>query len=158
MESKIKYSVIPAKLQQHVKLMIAINEKLLPENYQMEYWTYAIAQHHSFVTLSKGEVIGYCLGAVPPIIDGIRLKTSSKPPTILSFAVLPEYQNLGIGKELLQKVCQSFREKKYSVVNLTVRTSNNKAHKLYVNNGFTDTKTLPLYYSNEDGILMTKIL
>ncbi len=63
----------PIKLKKHIGEIMEINESTLPENYPIEYWALAIAQHHSFVAIlqdkKKDIVVGYCLAAVLPMLN-----------------------------------------------------------------------------------------
>lgn len=152
-----KYKIVPVKLKAHVKEMMSINEMMLPEHYIVEYWAFIIAQHHSYVVLDKDKVIGYCLAGVPtdPRVTDRYQKDKSNRPSIVSLAVLKEYQGLKLGKKLLMHACQSLQTT-YTGVNLNVRKSNTRAHNLYLSLGFTDAMIMLQYYLNEDAILMTK--
>ena len=152
MNSTKKYKIAPVKLKKHVHQMISINEQMLNEHYPIEYWTIVISQHHSFVLLDKDTVIGYCLAGT---LDERKIK--EKQSCIISFALLSKYHGLKLSRKLLQSSCNSLK-KMYNKVSLNVRSSNTIAQNLYITEGFIESKIIPNYYPEEDGILMIKQL
>ncbi len=75
---------------------------------------------------------------------------------IATVAVLPEYQQRGIGRELIL-ACESRLSVKR--VRLSVRISNDTAIRLYLNLGYLKVGTWPEYYTDrEDALVMEKQL
>ena len=63
---------------------------------------------------------------------------------IMSIALLPTYRGKSFGSELLKYMKSNYPSKLYT---LYVQSSNKKAVKFYMNNGFNIDKVLPDYYS-----------
>ena len=134
-----KIKILPAKRKNRLE-MKEINEKCLPENYDISLWELFISYHNSFVLYADSVVIGYCLCGN----DG----------SIASFAILSDYRGRGYGKKLLGVALDHLR-KKFDRVFLQVRVSNNTAISLYKSVGFIINKTLFMYYGDgEDGYEM----
>ena len=77
---------------------------------------------------------------------------------ILNVAVHPDYQGMGIGKELVKYVNDFAVENNLTFVTLEVRPSNEKAINLYTGFGFEKVGERKDYYSNpkENALLLTK--
>lgn len=136
-----KVRILPAKRKDRHE-MKSINEQCLSENYIMEFWEILISYHNSFILKVDSYIAGYCL--------------CDDKGTLCSFAVLPKYRDLGLGKKLLQTTIDTLG-KKYSSCILQVRVSNEKAIHLYRTNGFKINRTLSSYYENgEDAFEMIK--
>lgn len=129
---KRKIKIFPAKRKHRVE-MKEINEKCLPENYDMYVWELFLSYHNSFVLCAGSFVIGYCL--------------CGNEGNIASFAILPEYRGKGYGKQLLTETLNHLKTK-YNQSSLQVRVSNEQAIKLYSSHGFVINKTLEKYYTN----------
>jgi ribosomal-protein-alanine N-acetyltransferase len=70
---------------------------------------------------------------------------------IISIAVHPQYRRIGIGKELLQMVFHTARDKK---IWAEVRKSNQGAQAFYLQMGFQITGVVPNYYGKEDALIV----
>lgn len=138
---KQKMKILPAKRKHRFELK-AINEKCLPENYDISVWDTFISFHNSFVLYADSLVVGYCIGG--------------KEGEIYSFAILEEYRGKGYGKKLLNTAIEHFVKKGIKKVSLNVRVSNNIAISLYKSLGFSINMTLDCYYGNEDAYEMVK--
>ena len=79
---------------------------------------------------------------------------------ITNIAVLPEYQNKGVGAKLLKKLIKLSLDKKLEYLYLEVRFSNLNAQSLYRKFGFKTYGLRRSYYSDnkENAILMSKYL
>ncbi|MCL2320684.1 MAG: ribosomal protein S18-alanine N-acetyltransferase [Oscillospiraceae bacterium] len=79
---------------------------------------------------------------------------------ITNIAVLPEYQNKGVGAKLLKKLIKLSQDKKLENLYLEVRFSNLSAQSLYRKFGFKTYGLRKCYYSDnkENAILMSKCL
>lgn len=90
----------------------------------------------------------------------IGLRVDKKDGHVTNFAVLPNYQNLGIGTFLLNEV-QHFAQIKFcEQLSLEVRVTNLDAQRLYRRFGFVSQKILENYYDKyqEDALEMVKNL
>ncbi len=74
---------------------------------------------------------------------------------LFSVAVFPEYQGIGIGKQILEYILNFANTGKFERISLEARKADKKLIEFYKNTGFTITEELPDYYSkNEDGVRM----
>ena len=86
-------------------------------------------------------------------IAGTRVE--SRKVRIMLFGVLPEYRNMGIGKQLLDAFRMRAMMEGYISIILEVRTSNMEARRFYLRNGFRETDILMRYYRDGgDGVRM----
>ena len=76
------------------------------------------------------------------------------------FAIDPEFQGQGLGKQLLDLLLDDLDREKTHVVSLEVRVSNQKAIALYKKRGFQTLAIRKRYYSRpkEDALVMLKPL
>jgi len=100
-----------------------------------------------FVAISDKRIIGF-----------LGLWFIFEEAHITTIAVLPAYQNMGIGKSLLCFGEKLAKEAKCKKIILEVRVSNHTAHEFYLNAGFHDNRIKKNYYTHlpEDGIEMIK--
>lgn len=99
-----------------------------------------------YLVVKEGEsVIAYC-GLTGILDEGY----------ITNVAVKSEYQGRGIGKEMLISLLNLGREKGLKAFTLEVRTSNEKAIKLYQGLGFLDMGVRKNFYEapQEDALIM----
>lgn len=140
---KQKIKILPAKRKNRLE-MKEINEKCLPENYDISIWELFISYHNSFVLYADSLVVGYCL--------------CGNEGNIASFAILEDYRGKGYGKNLLSVTLEHLK-KNFDKALLQVRVSNEKAIRLYKDVGFEVNKVLNCYYvDEEDAYEMTKNL
>lgn len=94
--------------------------------------------YNIFVYTEDEKVIAYLI-----VMDGIDCFE------IMKIAVLPEYRNRGVARELLEKI-------KIKDIFLEVRQSNEPAINFYLKNGFEKISTRKNYYkdNDEDAIIM----
>ena len=103
-----------------------------------------------FVAASGGEVIGF-------IVGGLEDTGELVYGHICNLAVIPGYQQHGIGRLLLRRAEHQFIVETASGVQLEVRVSNTAAQKFYKRNGYREVFSIPRYYANgEDSIVMMK--
>jgi ribosomal-protein-alanine N-acetyltransferase len=106
----------------------------------VEFWEQQIAEHRSYVAVTGGQVVGYCL--------------CSASGSIVSLAVRTEHQRNGLARKLLQSAIQQVPSQTY---NLHVRVSNDIALALYRSLGFEVAEELPNYYGEgANGYLMRR--
>ncbi|MHC1604602.1 MAG: ribosomal protein S18-alanine N-acetyltransferase [Candidatus Methanofastidiosia archaeon] len=102
----------------------------------------------TFIIAEVDKIAGYVIG----IIEG-------KEGHILSIAVKERYRHLGIGKSLMDKILEMFKEKGVKFIRLEVRESNVKAIVFYQRLGFVKKKKMDAYYEDgEAAFVMTKSL
>ncbi|HUV81746.1 MAG TPA: ribosomal protein S18-alanine N-acetyltransferase [archaeon] len=75
---------------------------------------------------------------------------------IFTIAVLPKYQNKGIGTNLLENICSLLKEKGAKEVGLEVRMSNLSAQQFYLKRGFIPIWVEKGYYSDGENALVLK--
>ena len=136
-----------------------INQKCLPENYS-RYFFVDLYTHfpETFIAAEKdGKIIGYIMCRIESGFSSLRL---SKKGHVISFAVLPEFRNLGIGFEILDKALHAMAEHYHAKeCYLEVRVSNILAINLYKKAGFTTEKKVKRYYADgESAYIMNKKL
>ena len=74
---------------------------------------------------------------------------------IMLFGVLPQYRNMGIGKQLLDMFRMRAMLEGFVSMTLEVRTSNEAARRFYRRNGFMETDILRQFYRDGgDGVRM----
>ena len=74
---------------------------------------------------------------------------------IMLFGVLPQYRNMGIGKQLLDMFRMKAMLEGFVSMTLEVRTSNEAARRFYRRNGFMETDILRQFYRDGgDGVRM----
>nr|WP_257613445.1 ribosomal protein S18-alanine N-acetyltransferase [Oenococcus oeni] len=87
---------------------------------------------------------------------GISYRKRQHDLHITNIAVLPIWQNKGLGSYLIKFAGQLVKENHLGILSLEVRRSNRKARKLYETLGFKEIQELPSYYDDdhEDAIEM----
>ncbi|MHA1269678.1 MAG: ribosomal protein S18-alanine N-acetyltransferase [Candidatus Helarchaeota archaeon] len=94
-------------------------------------------------------IVGYAIGM-------LKLKSLGH---VVSFAIHPEYRDLGYGSKLLKHLIEIFIKNRRQKIQLEVRVSNHAAIKLYQKFNFKIIDTKIKYYNNgEDAYLMELIL
>ncbi|NLN50916.1 MAG: GNAT family N-acetyltransferase [Acholeplasmataceae bacterium] len=102
--------------------------------------------YHLFVC-QKDEKIGF-----------IILWESDFNGQIIDLVVKEKYRGLGYGKALLTYAVNFFEEIQVKQVSLEVNSTNQKALKLYLNNGFEIKRLIKNYYQTGDGLLLVRRL
>lgn len=114
---------------------------------------------HSFVELCDGsrsdcwvaevggEVVGYWIG-----------RRIDEEAELANFAVAPDRQGQGIGRELLRDFIETVGGLRRTTIYLEVRVSNAAALKLYAAEGFKEVGRRNAYYTKpvEDAIVMSR--
>ncbi|RKO94693.1 acyl-CoA N-acyltransferase [Blyttiomyces helicus] len=125
--------------------MDRLNRNILPENYPMSDWLFALMNcpSYSFVAYDKDKLVGYVLGLVV-----------NNQGLIASLAVEKDYRRKHIAECLMGKSLSEFK-KTFVDVKLNVRVGNTSAQNLYTKFGFTKSKYEKSYYEDgEDGYEM----
>lgn|SRR5210317_2361359 len=86
--------------------------------------------NYLFVQKANNDIVGY----------GI-LGITRNYGFLQRFGIVKEYQNSGLGGELLEDIVTFSKQKKLVNVRLNTQTQNKHAQSLYLNNGFVYTKT-----------------
>ena len=99
--------------------------------------------------VEDGRVLGY-----------VGSQTVLGESDMMNLAVRPDCRRRGIGKALVEALCEALRVEKAVSLTLEVRTSNEAAKALYAALGFTSVGCRPRYYSRptEDAELFRKEL
>lgn len=85
--------------------------------------------------------------------------TSGRKAEVVSIAVDPGYQKLGIGKALMNRTIRLLKQARVHTLELAVRASNTTAIRFYRNFGFDPFRQISEYYEDgEDAIRMRKHL
>lgn len=103
----------------------------------------------------------------PFIIAFGRASNGNRPPAgyclddmkrsrgeICSLVVDKPFRGRKLGRELLNRVCDSLRNEGAKTISLQVKEDNDAAICLYESAGFVKTKTLRGYYNGKDGVEM----
>lgn len=103
-----------------------------------------------FVSMSKEGCIGYSIALKN------RLRNGELKGRIYSIGVVAEWQNKGIGTELLKKSEEWLIESGSSFVTLETRVGKNGARAFFEKRGYKFSEDLPGYYGSFSGIRMKK--
>ena len=101
------------------------------------------------VAVEDGEVCGY-----------VGSQTVLGESDMMNLAVAPAYRRQGLGRRLVETLCDALREKGSERLLLEVRRSNEAALALYASLGFTQIGVRPNYYYHptEDALILRKEL
>jgi ribosomal protein S18 acetylase RimI-like enzyme len=107
------------------------------------FWQGAITmpQRDVFLARMDGVVCGACVLIHPPAHN----EAQSHAATITSHFVAPYARETGLARQLLNRAEKQAKAKKYSVLNLDVRETQDTAIKLYESEGFENFATHPAY-------------
>ncbi len=134
-----------------LETVLALERQSFVEPWTAEHFVYELGQNpysYTFICEQKGVFIGY-----------INFWIMFDQATINKIAIMPIYQNRGIGKTLLNDAIERMKMAHVTHLNLEVRVSNLVAQKLYTHFGFTALLRKPAYYQDgEDAILMSRSL
>ena len=107
-----------------------------------------LQQYEAYVAAAGKAIVGY----------GICSENRSRGK-IVSIAVHPSCQGLGLGGRLMHKVLDGLKKRGISVYTLYVRTSASAAVALYTQLGFRVVRTLTGHYADgSDAFSMKKVL
>lgn len=81
---------------------------------------------------------------------GCNFKYDYHEAHITNIAVMPNYQEKGLGSALLKNLFEQAVKKGCRQISLEVRQSNQKAQQLYENLGFVKQELKPNYYANQE--------
>jgi len=99
------------------------------------------------VAVSNNSIIGYAVAW--RVADEIQIN---------SISVKKSFRKQGIGSKLLAEIFMNDSDKVYSRAIIDVRSKNTEGINFYTDNGFTKTGIRKNYYSDDDAVLMEKLL
>jgi len=123
-----------------------LTEQYTPSLFNYFYETFPdlflVAEHYK-------KIIGFILA----------VRVTPQIARILMISVIPEYQQLKIGTELINQLVQILKEKQITQISLEVRTDNEKAISFYKKHYFEICDTFEKFYQNgEDAFMMKRLL
>lgn len=112
-----------------------------------------------FLSSAKNEAVDFKVMAENGVVAGYCIsQTVCDEMEILSIAVAPEFRRRSLGKDLLKSALEEAKNKKAATAFLEVRESNNIAINLYLSLGFDKIGIRKKYYTDEDAIVLRKII
>jgi ribosomal protein S18 acetylase RimI-like enzyme len=90
------------------------------------------------------------------ILCGIRVYNKKKIGYDIATGVLNEYQNKGIGKEMLSKLINVLKNNSVDCFRLEVLENNTAAISLYKNQGFDIVRKLECYEADKDALIFSE--
>lgn len=118
-----------------------VSKSTLMDDFQNEHYKY-------FVIIFKEEIIGYF--CILNLFDFVNLN---------AIAISKEYQNKGVGSNILNYIFNYCKLNKFNKILLEVRISNKQAINFYQKHDFENINIRKNYYSNnEDAFVFEKIL
>lgn len=139
--------------------IISINLKTLPEHYSHSFFIEILIDSPETFIVAEDEnkIIGYIMCRVEYGFSILRKFNLARKGHIVSFAVLDEYRNRGIGKRLVNQAINGMHTRKCVEAYLEVRINNGSAIKLYEDLEFKKISRLNSYYKDKsDAFLMCK--
>lgn len=120
--------------------VIKIASDILTEQYNPSLFNffYETFKRGFIVAEQNHKILGFIVG----------IKTENHTARILMLAVLEEYRRKKIGRKLLNKLIQEFINLSIKIVELEVKTENQKAIDFYIKNGFKIAETIPNFYQD----------
>ena len=127
-----------------VKLEKKVFKESLGESFILQELTDNPFSHY-FVTVKSNEVVGY-----------IGFRAYDDQAEMMNFLISPDYQDEGLGVELLTYALSYLEDLGAKLITLEVRKSNKKAQHVYEKLGFKISHVRKKYYDNEDGYVCVK--
>ncbi|ABL88241.1 [SSU ribosomal protein S18P]-alanine acetyltransferase [Pyrobaculum islandicum DSM 4184] len=156
-DGKTEFIIREATLKD-INDVVAINRKVLPENYPVWFFVEHLEQFPKAFIVAEvgGKIVGYVMSRVEYGWSNIERGKVVKKGHIVSVGVLPEARRLGIATAMMLRAMRAMKIY-YSAteVYLEVRVSNTPAISLYEKLGYKIVGRIPRYYSDgEDAYLM----
>ncbi|MDD5617093.1 MAG: ribosomal protein S18-alanine N-acetyltransferase [Candidatus Methanoperedens sp.] len=128
--------------------VISIEKQVFNEHDPFFYMQFYETCSDGFIVAQvNGFIVGFIVGFLTPDVKG----------RIFSLAVLPAYQNRGIGSSLLKEIIEVFREIKVTEIILEVRQGNVKAKRFYERHGFITTDVMEKYYNDGESAYLMRL-
>ena len=130
--------------------VIAINYKTLPEHYSNSFFMELLLDSpETFIVAEiNNKIIGYIMCRIEYGFSILKRMSLARKGHVVSFAVLEEYREKGVGKKMVEQAIEGMKIKKCNESYLEVRTDNQAAINLYANLGFSKIATLNAYYKD----------
>ncbi|MBE0523139.1 MAG: ribosomal protein S18-alanine N-acetyltransferase [Methanosarcinales archaeon] len=127
--------------------VISIEQEIFKEHDPYTYMElYESVSDGFLVAIDQKKLIGFVVGFLSIPGKG----------RIFTIAVLPKYQNKGIGTNLLTNMCSVLKKKGAKEVGLEVRMSNFSAQQFYLKRDFIPVWVENGYYSDGENALVLK--
>jgi streptothricin acetyltransferase len=95
---------------------------------EIQIWNKVLPQGYSFGAYRAGELVGLAVGEVWP---------EKRRARVWEFHVRPEYQRMGIGRALMERVLERARQDHLALVMLETQNTNVRAIRFYRQMGFS---------------------
>lgn len=149
--SDVRSLVLEEMCEAHLNAVLKIEEVVFSNPWRRKDFQYSLTREGSYgtVLLADGRLIGYTIGFFT--LEEFHLA---------DFAIHPDLQNRGIGRQLLKLLLDRLRQRPVNLVSLEVRASNTTAVELYKKANFQTVAIRRGYYSRprEDALVMLKVL
>lgn len=146
-------TLIKPMLNTHLDSVLDIESRVQPFPWSRGNFADSLKSgYQAYVATHNDLVVGFYVAIFAPDIAHLLL-----------IATAPEFQNQGVGKQLLNHCQQLAKDKKYDSIILEVRASNQSATAFYKQSGYQYLTTKPNYYQSlshvrEDAYVMIKDL
>ena len=139
---KVNVEIEPATTRTIKELLRIERECFTAEAYTREYILRLLKNPNAITFMARigNDVAGFVIG----LVEG---RGTVKIGHIVTIDVAVKYRQKGIGLTLLKEVERAFLQRNIRVVYLEVRADNQAARKLYLKQGYEETKLLEDYYS-----------
>ena len=131
--------------------VIKLASDSLTEQYSPSLFNYFYeTNNNGFIIVEIGhKIIGFIIG----------VKINSEMAKILMLSVSQQYRRKDIGSQLLKQFLRNIIRDKIKIIELEVRTDNNKAIKFYEKHGFEIVNRITEFYQNgEAAYTMRKLI
>lgn len=133
---------IEPMLNKHLDIVVDIESKVQPFPWTKGNFIDCLnADYQSYVAIYNNQVVGFYVLVLNPDVAHLLL-----------VSIDPQYQKMGIGKQLLQHCHDIAIYNKYDRVILETRASNKRALSFYKNLGYTCIAIKAGYYPTEDNV------
>lgn len=133
---------------QDFQWVIDIERKIFDEHDPYLYMQFYETNPDGFIVAEiNGIVVGYVAGFL----------ASAETGRIFSLAVLPAYQDRGVGSNLLKEIIDVFRRMGAFEIILEVRSRNIKAKRFYERHGFYQIGIAEKYYTDAENACLMKL-
>ena len=132
--------------KEDISHILKLEPILFPEPFDKEFYEYEILVNksaHYYKLTEADTLVGY--GGIQCILDDAHL---------ITIAIKSDYQNKGLGKQLLDYLIAKAKEFNCNRMILAVAINNKPAVKLYATTGFHVTRTRKNYYKNQHAFEM----
>lgn len=122
LSGQLGYAASPDEVRERIERMLPLHE-----------------DHLALAACVEDKVIGWVEAEI------VRHLQSAPHALITGLVVKEEARSLGVGKRLCEKAEQWSRRKGISIIRVTSRMTRERAHRFYLREGFTQTKTSAVF-------------